>query len=76
MDLLVYLRAERAGAGDARTYTITYSATDASGDSATASATVEVPHDRAGRAETPEARKGVVTHQTTATSSSLESTRR
>ena len=39
------LRAERAGKGDGRTYTITYTATDASGNSANASATVVVPHD-------------------------------
>jgi len=40
------LRAERAGKGDGRTYTITYTVTDASGNSADAIATVEVPHDR------------------------------
>ena len=39
------LRAERAGKGDGRVYTITYTATDASGNSASASATVVVPHD-------------------------------
>jgi hypothetical protein len=39
------LRAERAGKGDGRVYTITYTATDASGNSANASATVVVPHD-------------------------------
>ena len=39
------LRAERAGKGDGRIYTITYTATDESGNSASASATVVVPHD-------------------------------
>ena len=39
------LRAERAGKGDGRIYTITYTVTDASGNSASASATVVVPHD-------------------------------
>lgn len=42
----VWVRAERAGGGDGRTYTITATATDASGNSATQSATVDVPHDR------------------------------
>jgi hypothetical protein len=39
------LRAERAAKGDGRVYTITYTTTDASGNSASASATVVVPHD-------------------------------
>lgn len=39
------LRAERAGPGDGRTYVLTYEATDASGNKATASATFVVPHD-------------------------------
>lgn len=39
------LRAERAGKGDGRTYTITYSAVDASGNETQAQAVVEVPHD-------------------------------
>ena len=39
------LRAERAGKGDGRVYTITYTVTDASGNSASASTTVVVPHD-------------------------------
>ncbi|NOR48555.1 MAG: hypothetical protein GQ533_11020 [Methanosarcinaceae archaeon] len=38
------LRAERCGTEDGRTYTITYTVTDASGNSADASATVVVPH--------------------------------
>jgi hypothetical protein len=42
-----YLIAKRAGTNQAgRTYTVTYSATDASGNKATASATVTVPHDQ------------------------------
>ncbi|PIQ12452.1 MAG: hypothetical protein COW70_10020 [Hydrogenophilales bacterium CG18_big_fil_WC_8_21_14_2_50_58_12] len=41
------LAAKRAGTSLAgRTYTVTYSATDASGNKATTSATVTVPHDR------------------------------
>jgi hypothetical protein len=42
----IYLRAERSGTGDGRVYTITYTATDASGNSTTASATVTVPHNQ------------------------------
>jgi hypothetical protein len=44
-DYIFQLRAERAGGGDGRVYTITYTVTDASGNSASASATVVVPHD-------------------------------
>lgn len=39
------LRAERLGTGTDRVYTIVYEAADASGNSATAEATVTVPHD-------------------------------
>ncbi len=39
------LRAERSGKGDGRIYTVTYTASDVSGNSANASATVTVPHD-------------------------------
>lgn len=42
---IIYLRAERLGRKDARIYTITYSASDAYGNYATASSTVKVPHD-------------------------------
>ncbi len=42
----IYLRAERSGKGDGRIYTITYTATDESGNSTTATATVTVPHDQ------------------------------
>ena len=42
----IYLRAERSGTGSGRIYTITYTATDASGNTTTASVTVTVPHDQ------------------------------
>lgn len=42
----IFLRAERSGLGNDRIYTITYSATDAAGNTTTASATVTVPHDQ------------------------------
>ena len=44
----VRLRAERAGHGDGRTYTLTYRATDRAGNATTASVTVTVPHDLGG----------------------------
>lgn len=47
-DVEFLLRAERSSAGDGRTYTVTYRATDPSGNAATASATVTVPRQRAG----------------------------
>jgi len=40
------LRAERSGKGQGRIYTITYKATDASGNYATASITIQVPHNQ------------------------------
>jgi len=40
----IFLRSERSGLGNGRVYTITYRATDASGNVAEASATVTVPH--------------------------------
>ena len=40
------LRAERLGFGSGRVYTITYSATDAAGNTATKTITVMVPHDQ------------------------------
>ena len=43
-DLNFELRAERSGSGTGRNYVITYEATDASGNTAEASATVSVPH--------------------------------
>lgn len=42
------LRAERSGSGSGRTYTVVYKATDASGNVATASATVFIPKSRNG----------------------------
>lgn len=42
----IFLRAERSALDTDRVYTITWSARDASGNSATASATVTVPHDQ------------------------------
>ncbi len=45
-DQTLQLRAERSGQGSGRDYVITYQATDASGNSTTASATVHVPHDQ------------------------------
>lgn len=40
------LRADRSGSGSGRTYTITYSAKDASGNATTKTTTVTVPHDQ------------------------------
>lgn len=40
------LRAERAGTGSGRTYTITITAKDAAGNAATATTTVSVPHNK------------------------------
>ena len=42
----IFLRAERSGLGEDRVYTLTWIARDAAGNSATAQATVTVPHDR------------------------------
>jgi len=42
----LYLRAERSGKGGGRVYTITVTATDSSGNKATKTATVTVPHDK------------------------------
>ena len=46
VDGQLYLRAERSGKSDGRVYSITYKATDASGNSTTAIATVQVPHNQ------------------------------
>lgn len=43
-DVSVRLRAERAGTGDGRVYTLGYTATDGSGNTADADAAVSVPH--------------------------------
>jgi hypothetical protein len=45
------LRAERAGNGPGRVYTVTYRAVDGSGNAAVASTTVLVPHDEGGVAD-------------------------
>ena len=45
-DTMFKLRAERSGTGQGRVYTITYRATDASGNSAEASVTITVPHNK------------------------------
>jgi PKD repeat protein len=45
-DFVLDLRAERSGAGSGRIYTITYQATDVSGNSATTSVTIDVPHNQ------------------------------
>ena len=45
-DTMFRLRAERSGTGQGRIYTITYRATDASGNSAEASITITVPHNQ------------------------------
>lgn len=45
-DYVFHLRAERAGSGNGRVYTVTYTAIDASDNSASASATVVVPHEQ------------------------------
>ena len=45
-DGFISLRAERSGLGDGRIYVITYEATDQSGNMATASDTVIVPHNQ------------------------------
>jgi hypothetical protein len=45
------LRAERAGTGPGRVYTVTYAATDHSGNSTAATSTIIVPHDESGVVE-------------------------
>jgi hypothetical protein len=47
-DLALGLRAERAGSGPGRTYTVVYSAADRGGNTVEASANVFVPHDVGG----------------------------
>jgi len=44
-DLAVNLRAERSGKGTGRIYTITVECNDTSGNTATKTVTVSVPHD-------------------------------
>ena len=45
------LRAERAGSGDGRAYTVVYTASDFSGNTSSTSAAVVVPHDQGGGTE-------------------------
>jgi len=47
------LRAERSAAGSGRVYTLEYAATDASGNTASASGQVIVPHDLGRNADAP-----------------------
>ena len=42
----IWLRAERQGNSDGRTYVLTYSASDEAGNSTTSTATVVVPHNQ------------------------------
>jgi hypothetical protein len=48
LDLAFDLRSERAGTGQGRVYTATYTATDAAGNMASAASTTFVPHDQDG----------------------------
>ena len=50
-DFQFQLRAERAGTGEGRTYTVTYVATDDSGNMTTATSDIFVPHDQGGVSE-------------------------
>lgn len=45
-EILLHLRAERAGKGDGRVYTVVVTATDASGNASSAEVEVVAPHDR------------------------------
>lgn len=45
----IFVRAERSAQGNRRVYTVTYRATDASGNTGYGSADVVVPHDRSGK---------------------------
>ncbi|KIL38335.1 hypothetical protein SD70_27070 [Gordoniibacillus kamchatkensis] len=49
MDTQFDLRAERAGSGNGRIYTITYTALDHAGNKTTAASTVTVPHSQSGK---------------------------
>jgi HYR domain-containing protein len=50
-DFEFQMRAERNGSGDGRAYRVTYAAIDSSGNQATASSLVLVPHDQGGASE-------------------------
>jgi len=62
--LVVSLRAERSSIGDGRVYTLVYSATDAAGNTATASATVSVPYAKDGLVDPMELRADETTQGT------------
>jgi hypothetical protein len=47
-DSMIRLRAERAGGGNGRVYTVVYTATDESGNAASEAGFVVVPHDQGG----------------------------
>jgi len=49
-DVDFQLRCERSGIGAGRHYTVTYTATDASGNTSSVSVLVDVPHDQSGQA--------------------------
>lgn len=49
-DVMFQLRSERQGGGDGRTYTVVYTATDCSGNTASDTSYVLVPHDQGGAA--------------------------
>lgn len=49
-DMTIQLRSERLGGGDGRYYTLTYTATDFSGNETIGDAVVRVPHDQDGTA--------------------------
>jgi photosystem II stability/assembly factor-like uncharacterized protein len=49
-DLDFELRCERSGIGTGRRYTVTYTVTDASGNTSSVSVPVDVPHDQSGQA--------------------------
>jgi hypothetical protein len=55
-DFALELRAERAGTGDGRTYTVVYTTTDAAGNQSSATGLVDVPHNQNGKTDPIEVR--------------------